>query len=271
MLRAAVNNLFVKAKSIATSAQRRAYGVLPLASHRKPSSAVVWACKMLEKHNRPLNHAVDAGCGRGRNSLYLAHKGVQVTSFDFTPAAIAALKAAAAENKLGDKIRPLVYDVTEGWPVQEHSVDLVVDVFCFKHITGREARLAYKQNIVQALDPRGALLIAFAGIGDGYYGQYITQHCGDGSALCIDPTSNVQSVLFTRDHVREFFSPEFRLLEETTTNTAPVEDSESPPRTAHAMLFEHNLKVHGGGYNRIVSESPVIEPRFYGKFSPDDR
>ncbi len=268
-MHAAVNRLFGQAKAFVDPARRAVRQVLGAAS-KNPSAAVLWAWAELQKHNRVPRHAVDAGCGRGRNSLFLARQGVQVTALDFTPAAIEALKAAAVAERLQDKIRALVYDVTEGWPVPQHGIDLVVDAFCFKHITGRNARLAYKQNIVQALDVRGTFLIAFDSVGDGYYGRYITEHFGDGSALCLDPATNLQSVLFTRDHVVEYFAPEFRLLAESTSADKSGKTG-GPARAPRALLFERNPKSQGGGYSRIKPEDAFIKPRYYGQFKADDR
>lgn len=272
MVPALVSRLFKQAKAFvsaeyrATSTVRRIVGTA-----QPPSSAVTWAWDVLRQRNRAMRQAVDVGCGRGRNSLFLARQGVQVTALDFTPGAISALEHSADAAGLSDYIRPLVYDVIEGWPVKESSIDLVIDVFCFRHITGRDARLAYKQNVLRALDVRGSFLIAFAGIGDGYYGRYITDHCGDGSALCLDPATNLQSLLFTRDHVVGFFAPELRVLAESTANNAGDATPENTVRLAHALLFTRNTKAHGGGYKGITPASPFIQPRFDGKFSGDDR
>jgi SAM-dependent methyltransferase len=270
MIHPAVNRLFNQAKVFVEPVQRWVQGQGYLRRYQKPSPALVWALQEIEKHHRFVRHAVDAGCGRGRNSLYLSSKGTQVTALDFTPGAITALKATALAEKLDGNIRALVYDVTEGWPVQERSIDLVVDAFCFKHITGRDSRLAYKQNIVQALDVRGTFLIAFDSVGDGYYGKYITQHLGDGSALCLDPATNLQSVLFTREHVIEFFAPEFHVLVESDPDHMVSRDRTNQ-RAPRAILFERNSKSQGGGYARITPETALIKPRFHGLFKADDR
>ena len=269
-----VSRLFGRAKALSEPARRweQAYaaGGTPDSPRQTPSEAVVWAWEEMAKHNRPVRHAVDVGCGKGRNSLYLAAKGVEVTALDFAPGAIAQLKKAAEDNGLSDKIRALVYDVTDGWPVEQHGMDLVVDAFCFKHIIGREARMAYKQSLVHALGIRGAYLISFASVGDGYYGRYIVEHNGDGSALAVDPATNLQSVLFTRDHVREFFAPEFKLLEEKFTTEPGHVAGEKITRQTYAILFERNPKSQGGGYGKITPESRVMKPRFYSTFPTTD-
>ena len=269
-----ISRLFGRAKALSTPAEHweRAYaaGGIPDSPRQSPSEAVVWAWQELNRQNRPIRHAVDVGCGKGRNTLYLAEQGVEVTALDFAPGAIWQLKQAAQKRNLSPKIRALVYDVMDGWPVQEHSVDFVVDAFCFKHIIGADARLAYKQNLIHAIAARGAYVISFASIGDGYYGQYIVEHYGDGSALAVDPSNNLQSILFTRDHVRTFFMPEFKLMDEKYSNDSSQGKGENVPRQTYAMLFERNPKSQGGGYGKVTPDISKMHPLFKGTFPTTD-
>lgn len=269
-----VARLFGRAKALSEPARHweHAYatGGLPDSPRQTPSEAVVWAYEEMIRHHRPVRHAVDVGCGKGRNSLYLAEQDIDVTALDFAPGAIAHLKKDAAAHNLSTKIRAVVYDVIDSWPVQQHSADLVVDAFCFKHIIGKDSRLAYKQNLVQTLAIRGTYLISFASIGDGYYGRYIVEHFGDGSALAVDPTNNLQSVLFTRDHVRQFFLPEFKLMAEKFTDAPGHVRGEKVARQTYAMLFERNPKSMGGGYGKITPETNEMRPHLHATFPTTD-
>jgi SAM-dependent methyltransferase len=128
-------------------------GGIPSSVRSTPSGAVKWAVQELKRAHFPLRDTVDIGCGKGRNSLYLAEQGMHVTAMDFTPNAIAHLEQTAAERHLGDKIRAIVQDVTEPWPVAQASMDLATDAFCYKHITGHEARESYKYQLLRALRP----------------------------------------------------------------------------------------------------------------------
>jgi methylase of polypeptide subunit release factors len=92
-----------------------------------PSQAVVWAVEELRRQGYPLRSAIDIGCGRGRNTLYLAQQGMQVTALDLMPNAIAALQADAAHHGLQDQIRTLTQDATEPWPIAPDSADLIID------------------------------------------------------------------------------------------------------------------------------------------------
>jgi tellurite methyltransferase len=71
--------------------------------------------------------ALDLGCGDGRNTLFLAHKGLHVTAVDIIPEAIANLKGYAARAKLQAQIDAVVADI-EGYEI-EGPYEVIVSVF----------------------------------------------------------------------------------------------------------------------------------------------
>lgn len=213
-------------------------GGIPSSVRTTPSGAVVWGVGELRNHNYRLRTAVDVGCGRGRNSLYLAAQGMQVTALDFTPNAIHELQREAAAKHLDDKIRAVIHDVTEPWPVHGQEVDLVIDAFCFKHITPYELRLAYKENLLNVLGIRGHYLISFASIGDGYYGRYVPNDVAGGDeATIVDPANGIASLLFSRGKLLSFFAPELDLLAEIKQNKPSVMHGATFNRETYALLF----------------------------------
>ena len=220
-------------------------GGIPSSIRETPSGAVVWAYDELHRRGYPLRTAVDVGCGKGRNSLFLAKQGMTVTAMDFTPNAVRHTNEAATQQGLTDKIHAIVHDVTEPWLVPNDSVDLVVDAFCFKHIAPSEARAAYKQSLLRALATRGHYMISFASIGDGYYGQYLTQPADDGAGegVVIDPVNGIESVIYSRKRVVQFFAPELDLLSEIQNDKPSQMHGETYPRSTYALLFRRNPHV----------------------------
>lgn len=225
-------------------------GGIPSSTRTTPSGAVTWALAKLRESGCRLTTAVDAGCGKGRNSLYLAEQGLSVTALDFTPAAVAALTKAAAQQGLGDRIRAVVYDVTEPWPAGRNDVDFIVDTFCFKHITPHAMRLTYKKNMLNVLGLRGHYLISFASIGDGYYGRYRRRPTepavadpSDGvEEIVIDPVNGVESVLYSRERVLAFFAPELDLFAELKHSKPSIMHGHTYERETYALLFRRNPK-----------------------------
>jgi SAM-dependent methyltransferase len=219
-----------------------ARGGIPSSQRSTPSGALIWAWQQLAAQHNLLRRAIDIGCGKGRNSLFLAQQGLDVTAMDFTPAAIAALTVEAKAQNLDSKIRAIAYDVTEGWPVPSDSQDFAVDAFCFKHIIGREARDAYKDNLFRALRVHGFYMISFASIGDGYYGQYIKERKADGAeATIVDPANDIASVLYTRERVVSYFHPHLQLIAERHQEKIDTMHGKTWPRSTYALLFRRTF------------------------------
>lgn len=215
-----------------------AAGDTPYTMRTSPSGSVVWALAELRRRGARLRTAVDVGCGKGRNSLFLAAEGLRVTALDFTPHAIDALHVEAARRGLQDRIRAVVHDVTEPWPIPPDPVDLIVDAFCFKHIAPHELRQAYRDHVLRALALRGHYMIAFASIGDGYYGRYKVQEAPDGQeVLTLDPHSGIESVLYTRDRVAAFFAPELDVCGEMKHTKPSTMRGMACERETYALLL----------------------------------
>ena len=225
-------------------AEEYANGGIPSSTRETPSGAVVWAVGELRRHAYPLRTAVDVGCGKGRNSVYLAKEGMHVTAMDFTPNAIRHAQEFAQKENVADKIRAVVHDVTEPWLVPDGSTDLVIDAFCFKHIAPSEARSSYKESLVRCLATRGHYMVSFASIGDGYYGRYLSEPVAeDGEGVVIDPVNGIESVIYSRKRVMQFFLPEFDLLSEIQHNKPSVMHGETYQRSTYALLFRRNPHI----------------------------
>lgn len=215
----------------------------PSRSRTTPSGAVEWCLEQLKKHPYYMREAIDLGCGKGRNSIFLARKGFHVTSMDFSPGAIESLNKTAARLGLSDKIRSAVYDVTTDWPVAPHTTDLIIDAFCFRHIASQTDCQIYKSNLLRALTVYGHYLISLKSIGDGYYGQYRRRHnqarMPVDSAVCIDPVNGVESSLYSREKIVAFFRPELQICAEFK-DLSPY--SRGKDDGTYALLFHRNPK-----------------------------
>lgn len=191
-----------------------------------PNPALHWAYDLVARRGHSPRTALDIGCGRGRNSLFLAKAGVSVTSFDFTPEAIHTIEAAADAQGLRPKIRALCHDVTEDWPVSDHAFDLIIDLHCFRHIHDHDLRENYKRNILRSLCVHGRYLIAIGMEGDGYYGRYAANEAG---------------LLHTKKQILSFFAPGLSLDSEWGSPDEHSGDQKKP----FALLLQRNPHVVG--------------------------
>jgi SAM-dependent methyltransferase len=129
--------------------------------------------------------ALSVADGEGRNGVWLAQQGLDVTAVDFSPTALAKAQALAAER--GVVLRTLQADVLDWtWPTSEF--DVVAAIFIqFAPPDGRRRLFA---GIRQALKPGGLLLM------QGYRPEQIAYGTGGPSK---------PEHLYTRALLTEFF------------------------------------------------------------------
>lgn len=97
--------------------------------------------------------AIDLGCGVGREAIFLAERGFEVTGVDISPTAIGMAKQAAADA--GVDVDFLVDDLT-GLTKVSGTYDLIVDVGAFNDLNATQ-RDAYLREVL----PLGAARSTF--------------------------------------------------------------------------------------------------------------
>lgn len=101
--------------------------------------------------------ALDAGCGEGRDAIWLASRGWHVTAVDFSPTALrrARERAAAASPGVAHLIAWVPADLTV-WTPERDSFDLVTAQYV--HVPAASSELLVSQ-LAAAVAPGGTLLI----------------------------------------------------------------------------------------------------------------
>ncbi|WP_113912784.1 SAM-dependent methyltransferase [Roseovarius dicentrarchi] len=101
----------------------------------------------------PGQRALSVADGEGRNSIFMAECGLEVTALEFAPSAIA--KARKLATKRGVNVDFQNVDVTaHDWP---RTYDLVVGIFI--QFLGPDARAELMQNMKRSVAPGGLMLL----------------------------------------------------------------------------------------------------------------
>jgi SAM-dependent methyltransferase len=109
--------------------------------------------------NPPPGRALDIGCGRGRDAVYLAKRGWRVTGVEFAAEALA--KARQRADQEGVKVQWIEGDVGQlGQAGLEPGYDLIYDFGCIQGLA-EAGRLGAAAGVGQLAAP-GASLIVFA-------------------------------------------------------------------------------------------------------------
>jgi cyclopropane fatty-acyl-phospholipid synthase-like methyltransferase len=103
---------------------------------------------------KPGMRALSIADGEGRNSVWLARRGLQVTAFDFSPVGVA--KARALAREAGVAVDHRESDIF-AWDWSRDTYDVVAAIF-FQFLTP-EQRAAVFARIAAALAPGGLLIL----------------------------------------------------------------------------------------------------------------
>jgi SAM-dependent methyltransferase len=119
------------------------------------AAANIWVQELTQ--DLPAGSALDIGAGEGRNALWLAARGWQVTAVDFSEVALQGARALADEH-LGEHAGRLVTHEADvrTWVPRTRSYDLVLVVYL--HLPEQQRR-AVMQAAAEAVAPGGTLLV----------------------------------------------------------------------------------------------------------------
>ena len=119
------------------------------------TTASQFLVRMVE--GRKAGRALDVAMGQGRNTLYLASAGWDITGYDISEDGMAQANAAASRNNLKIKTVTASHDEFEYGTAQW---DLIVETFAFTNLSDA----AYRKRVIDSLKPGGLLVIeGFAG------------------------------------------------------------------------------------------------------------
>ena len=195
---------------------------IPSSFRATPTRVVCEFVNFLHLNGCKKGHAADLGCGRGRNSFYLADSGFKVTAIDFVEENVAGIKH--------ENIHTYCQCVSKSWPLPKNSLEVAIDIFCYKHLTCKTKQARYRQELWKALKPKGYYFISLASREDGFYGPLLDPSVK--SSKIIDPYAKVPSILYTLEELIREFSMQF------TSIKAEEQTSKSP---MHGKTFQRKV------------------------------
>lgn len=188
---------------------------IPSSFREEPSGSVVEFARFLEEHGVRSGSAIDLGCGRGRNSVFLAERGFDVSSIDFVPDMIEALRQQSEALGLTNRIHAYCQSVTEPWPFPSQMFDVAIDAFCYKHQVVAAEKAVYRRELARVMKAGSFYLLTLAGVDDGYYGPLLESSPAPSERMIIDPAIDIPSILYTKEDVVREFADAFDLVHYT--------------------------------------------------------
>lgn len=150
--------------------------------------------------------AIDAGCGNGRNLIFLNQ------SFEMKGVGVDISSAAIAQAKAASKNMPIEYHVgTAANPLlaEDESQALALDMMT-SHFLNQDGRFALREEIFRVLQPGGYLFMkTFLKDGDLHTERLLKDHPGPEPGSYIHPVMGVPEFVYTEEELISFLSERF--------------------------------------------------------------
>lgn len=180
---------------------------IPSSTRDEPAKALLQFSEMLNLVG-PVR-VLDAGCGNGRNAVYLAKRGCKVTALDFSDSAIRETQRRVTESGVAEKVSVVKHFLDDPAPFQEESFDFVLDAYTFCHFLREEAGRKFWRDMARVTRSGGHLLSVVFSPEDEYYAQFL-KDSPDG-LLVRDPTNGIWKRLYTEREIKGLFAAIFEL------------------------------------------------------------
>jgi 2-polyprenyl-3-methyl-5-hydroxy-6-metoxy-1,4-benzoquinol methylase len=208
---------------------------IPSSFRKEPSKPLVEFVEWLKRYPT-LRFAAEMGCGQGRNSFYLASQGFTVTSIDLVDENVATINQIAKLNHL--PIQAIASDVSQPWPVKSQAFDIVIDIFCYKHIVDKDKQTRYRQELRRTLKPEGFYFISLASDQDGFYGPLLEASSKPQHKQIIDPYSHIRSFLYSPEDLTNEFSDSFKIISISEQNSVSPMHGKEYSRCVINAIFQ---------------------------------
>lgn len=181
--------------------------VIPSSTRETPSQALLLFSELLGFRN--MKRALDAGCGNGRNSLYLASLGLKVDSLDVSSVALAEVCNRSQRSGLLDRISAHESNLKDALPFEPESFDLCLDFYVFCQFLDDRMKRHYVAELWRVTRLGGYTLSALFPPWDGYYGRLAKTTCEP--IVVKDPANGIAKELYTKENFQGWFVPPFEV------------------------------------------------------------
>lgn len=155
---------------------------------------------------------LDAGCGNGRNLLWLNDAfRVRGFGYDISEVAIKQAQNNADKQKWGNKLIFAVHSIGQDIPLPDESVDVVLDMMA-SHFLREKERAQFIKEVARVLKPQGVLFFkSFYAEGDMHAKDLIKNESAGEENAYIHPRMKVYEYVWTDEAIAKSFDEQFVL------------------------------------------------------------
>lgn len=173
--------------------------------------SLFWDWLQKKKISQPLR-GVEMGCGKGRNSIWLAQQGVVMNAFDFSSFAIEEAQKRFIATSSKTSLDFCVHDATQSWPFKNDSFDFAIDCFASTDIDSLAARTFARDELRRVLKPNGYLLVYTLSTDDAFHQEMRKSSPALEKNSFLHPTNGKFEKVFDEEELKTFYQ-DWKLIE----------------------------------------------------------
>ncbi len=179
---------------------------LPSMANSEPSGSVVQFIEWLERFAVPLSgNAVDIGCGKGRNAVYLARMGFDVWALDYIASALDVAKGLANQHNVLQRLQFMLTEIDAPWPLQDAFFDIAIDSFASIDIESQSGRSRCIDEMYRTLKPAGYALVTVVSSDDEWEKELIAKYPGSELNSTVWPQNGKFQKNYDEQELRELY------------------------------------------------------------------
>lgn len=181
---------------------------------------------------RPDVTVLDAGCGNGRNLLWMnEHFRVRGFGYDISEEAISQAQKRADSQQWGNKLTFMVHSIGADIPLPDESVDIVIDAMS-SHFLKNAERERYIKELARVLKPQGAIFFkSFYAERDSHTKGLLADHGAGEENAYIHPKLKVYEYVWTDAALEASFGEDFIIMKKEPSHRHHVKGKPSKRRS----------------------------------------
>jgi len=183
----------------------RSTHAIPSSTRREPAKGLLLYSEILNLGS-PMR-VLDAGSGNGRNTVYLAEKGCEVTATDFSDFALIETKRRVEEAGFSSRVSVVRQSLDKNILFPTESYDLVLDSYVSCHFLADRGWHAFWRELRRVTKNGGRVLSIAFSLDDEYYSKLL-KDSPDGRLVC-DPANGIWKRLHSEEEIKGLYAQYF--------------------------------------------------------------
>jgi SAM-dependent methyltransferase len=210
---------------------------LPTSRRSEPSRGARFFVEVLSAAEVPCRgRLLDAGCGGGRNALFLAGQGFEICGLDIALEALREFRIAVDAAGLGAKALCLQQPMDALYPFRPASFDVATSFTSLENLVEDAELERFREEVWRVLRPAGYLSLYFLTTGDGFYGPLARQSTK--RHVVVAPDSGLTQRVYEEGEVEAVFGQRFRTVGQSSFRFADSRFGRSYERHLTGLVLQ---------------------------------